>query len=36
VGRDDTLFARIDGVVKFQNRGRRGRVVHIQTTPSAQ
>lgn len=31
VGRakDDTLFARIDGYVRFQNRGRRGRFVHV-------
>jgi len=34
VGKDDTLFARIDGIVKFQNRGRRGRVVHIKTAPT--
>jgi len=28
-GKDDTLFAKMDGVVKFQNRGRRGTYVHI-------
>jgi large subunit ribosomal protein L27 len=28
-GKDDTLFAKIDGVVKFQDRGRRGKFVHI-------
>ena len=28
-GHDDTLFARIDGLVKFQNRGRKGHFVHI-------
>ena len=28
-GGDDTLFAKIDGVVAFQNRGRRGRFVHV-------
>ncbi len=28
-GRDDTLFAKIDGVVRFQNKGRRGKFVHI-------
>ena len=28
-GKDDTLFAKLDGVVKFQNRGRRGTFVHI-------
>ncbi len=28
-GKDDTLFAMADGVVQFQNRGRRGKFVHI-------
>lgn len=28
-GRDDTLFAKAGGVVRFQNRGRRGRFVHV-------
>jgi len=28
-GRDDTLFALADGVVKFQDRGRRGKFVHV-------
>ncbi len=28
-GRDDTLFALADGVVQFQDRGRRGKFVHI-------
>jgi large subunit ribosomal protein L27 len=28
-GKDDTLFAKVDGVVKFQDRGRRGTYVHI-------
>ncbi|MEM7582968.1 MAG: 50S ribosomal protein L27 [Acidobacteriota bacterium] len=28
-GKDDTLFAKIDGVVKFQNRGRHGKFVHV-------
>ena len=30
-GKDDTLFAKADGVVKFQNRGRRGKFVHVLT-----
>src|SRR5688500_9797028 len=35
-GKDDTLFAKIDGVVAFQDRGRRGKFVHILTaTPPA-
>jgi large subunit ribosomal protein L27 len=37
-GKDDTLFAKLDGVVKFQDRGRRGKFVHIvtpvETTPA--
>jgi large subunit ribosomal protein L27 len=28
-GKDDTLFARIAGVVQFHDRGRHGRVVHV-------
>ena len=28
-GSDDTLYAKIDGIVKFQNRGQRGRFVSI-------
>ena len=28
-GKDDTLFAKIDGVVRFQNRGQMGRFVSI-------
>ena len=28
-GKDDTLFAKIDGVVKFQDRGQVGRFVSI-------
>jgi large subunit ribosomal protein L27 len=30
IGRDDTLFAKIAGTVKFQDRGRLGKFVHIQ------
>jgi large subunit ribosomal protein L27 len=30
-GKDDTLYAKADGVVKFQNRGRRGTFIHILT-----
>ena len=29
IGRDDTLFAKISGMVRFQDRGRLGRFVHI-------
>jgi large subunit ribosomal protein L27 len=28
-GKDDTLFAKQGGIVKFQNRGRRGTFVHV-------
>jgi large subunit ribosomal protein L27 len=28
-GKDDTLFATADGVVQFQDRGRRGKFVHV-------
>ena len=28
-GKDDTLFARSSGIVQFQNRGQRGRFIHI-------
>ena len=30
-GKDDTLFALIDGVVAFQDRGRRGKYVHVRS-----
>ena len=33
-GKDDTLFARVAGVVKFEDKGRLGRFVHI-LVPSA-
>ncbi len=29
-GKDDTLFARITGVVRFQDRGRHGKFVHVE------
>lgn len=28
-GKDDTLFAKIDGVVEFRNRGRMGRMISV-------
>jgi len=28
-GKDDTLFAKIGGVVEFADRGRLGRVIHV-------
>jgi large subunit ribosomal protein L27 len=33
-GKDDTLFAKIDGVVRFQDKGRHGKFVHVQTAES--
>jgi len=30
IGSDDTLFAKISGIVKFQDRGRLGKFIHIQ------
>jgi large subunit ribosomal protein L27 len=29
LGRDHTLFAKIDGVVKFQDKGERGRYISV-------
>ncbi len=29
LGKDDTLFAMIAGTVEFQNRGKKGKFVHI-------
>ena len=28
-GKDDTLFAKIDGIVRFQQKGQQGRFVHV-------
>ncbi len=28
-GKDDTLFATVEGIVKFQNRGRLGRFINV-------
>ena len=33
-GKDDTLFARITGVVRYQDRGSLGKFVHIDPPPS--
>lgn len=29
-GKDDTLFSKIDGLVRYQNRGRKGKFVHVE------
>ena len=34
-GNDDTLFAKIDGIVRFRDRGQRGRFVSIEPTTQA-
>jgi large subunit ribosomal protein L27 len=31
-GKDDTLFAKVTGVVEFADRGRQGRFIHIRPT----
>src|ERR1035437_7139387 len=34
-GKDDTLFAKVTGVVEFKDRGRMGKFVNIQATATA-
>jgi large subunit ribosomal protein L27 len=34
-GKDDTLFAKRDGVVRFQNKGQKGTFVHIDALEAA-
>ena len=34
IGKDDTLFAKVTGTVKFQDRGRLGKFIHIQAEAS--
>jgi len=34
IGRDDTLFAKVTGIIKFQDRGRLGKFVHVQAQAS--
>jgi len=36
IGKDDTLFSKIDGIVKFENKGRRGKFVSVYTEGSAE
>lgn len=33
MGRDHTLFAKVDGFVRFTDRGRQGRYISISPTP---
>jgi large subunit ribosomal protein L27 len=32
LGKDDTLFARVSGVVRFRNRGRLGRYISVEAS----
>ena len=34
-GKDDTLFAKITGIVDFQTRGRKGRFIHIDSVSAS-
>ncbi|MDH3530377.1 MAG: 50S ribosomal protein L27 [Acidobacteriota bacterium] len=36
IGKDDTLFSKIDGIVKFENKGRRGKFVSVYTEGAAE
>lgn len=31
-GKDDTLFSKVDGTVRFQKRGRLGKFIHVLAT----
>ena len=36
IGRDDTLFSLIDGIVKFENKGRKGKFVSVYTVGASE
>ncbi len=36
IGKDDTLFARVPGIIEFHDRGRMGRVVNVKAVEQAQ
>ena len=36
IGSDDTLFAMKSGIVQFQDKGRKGRFVHVNVVAAAQ
>ena len=36
MGRDHTLFAKVDGFVQFRDRGERGRFISVTTEPAQQ
>lgn len=35
-GKDDTLFAKIDGIVEFVNKGKKHRFIHVNPQEAAQ
>ena len=35
LGKDDTLFAKVDGVIRFVDRGNMGRFVHVEPPSSS-
>jgi large subunit ribosomal protein L27 len=35
-GRDDSLYARVPGVVQFEDKGRMGRFIHVRPAETAQ
>ncbi len=35
IGSDDTLYARVTGIVKFEDRGRKGRFISVYPAQSA-
>jgi large subunit ribosomal protein L27 len=34
-GRDDTLFARVAGIVRFEDKGRRGKMISVEPVAAA-
>lgn len=36
MGRDHTLFAKVDGIVEFRDRGREGRFISVNPVPAQQ
>lgn len=34
IGRDHTLFAKVDGIVNFEDKGERGRYISVTPAPS--
>jgi ribosomal protein L27 len=36
IGKDDTLYARVPGIVEFRDRGRMGKFVNVLSQPAGQ